>query len=415
MNVTDGLISLFSPRRRASVSSSRDLADYLQRSLESTTGASVNETSALRVGAVYGCVRILSESIASLPLHVYRRLSGGGQEKAVDHPLYRILHSQANAFQSSYEWRETAMIHLLLRGNHVSVPLVVDGEISELIPILPDLVEIKRIPGTGELIYEISPELGAHPVPFRKEEVFHLKGLSSNGWCGRSVLSDAREAFGMGIAEQEFAGRFFSNRANHGMVVIHPGTISDTALIRLRESLESRTTQLGNAWKTLLLEEDMKLQTISMTLEDAQFIEGRQFTVTDICRFFGVPPHMVYELSRATFSNVEQMSLDFAIYAVRPKLVRFEQAANMQLIGVSSDYFSEFNMEAMLRADSKSQADALAIEVMNGMITLDEIRAMKNRTPYDEPWSKKPWMSANLIQPGVLRNGAADGNQRVTG
>lgn len=401
MRAVDGFLSLFSPDRKAAISNSRELQDELLKGQAAATGASVNESSAMRVGAIYGCVKVLAESIASIPLHVYRKLDSWSKEKAVDHPLYPLLHSQSNDLQSSYEWRETMAVHVLLQGNHVSIPVVSgDNRILELLPILPGQVKIERDPKTQEVVYNVTPESGGRPIPYRRSEVFHLKGLSSDGWKGRSVLSDAREAFGMGIAEQEFAGRFFSNRANHGLVVMHPKEMSEPAYKRLEESLNNRTTELGNAWRTLILEEGVDLKTVSMTLEDAQFIEGRQFTVTDICRIFRVPPHMVFELSRATFSNIEQQSLEFAIYSLRPWLVRIEQAINMQLLGINSGYYAEFNMEALLRGDAQSQANALATEIMNGMITPNEVRALKNRNPYPYEWANRPWMPTNLMQPG---------------
>jgi HK97 family phage portal protein len=361
---------------------------FSSRGYQTATGIRVSPESALRIAAVFACLRVVSETVASLPLIIYRRLPNGGKERAVDHPLYRLLHDAPNQWQTAYEFLEMMQGHLELRGN--AYALIVSGNgraIDALLPVHPDRVVVKRMRDTGRLRYEVRNYYNGSVEFYAQEEMLHLRGLSSDGLVGMSTISVMAESIGAGLAAQEYSARFFENDSTPSGVLSHAKTLSDAAYNRLKNSW--REQQAGiNQHSLKILEEDMKYENIGFTNTDSQLLEARQFSRSDIASGFRVPLHKIGDLTRATFSNIEQQNIEFATDCIRPRLVRLERRINMTLIdpleyGNGEEYFSEFLMEALLRGDLKSRYSAYAIGRNWGWLSANDVRSAESMNPIE--------------------------------
>jgi HK97 family phage portal protein len=339
------------------------------------SGKTVNERTAMQTTAVYACVRILAETIASLPLHIYK-YTDSGKEKAIDHQLYYLLHDEPNPEMTSFVFRETLMSHLLLWGNAYA-QIIRDGRgrVLALYPLLPDRMTVDRTTD-GKLYYEYRKDSGY--VILRPEDVLHIPGLGFDGLVGYSPIAMAKNAIGMAIATEEYGGKFFANGASPGGVLEHPGVVKDPA--RIRESWNAVYQGSGNAHRVAVLEEGMKFQPIGIPPEQAQFLETRKFQTEEICRIFRVPPHLVANLDKATFSNIEHQSISFVVHTIRPWLVRLEQGMNKALLSPSEkgQYFVGFVVDGLLRGDYASRMQGYAIGIQNGFLSPNDVRALEN-------------------------------------
>jgi HK97 family phage portal protein len=339
------------------------------------SGKTVNERTAMQTTAVYACVRILAETIASLPLNVYRS-TDNGKEKAIDHQLYYLLHDEPNPEMTSFVFRETLMSHLLLWGNAYA-QIIRDGrgKVLALYPLLPDRMTVDRTTD-GQLYYEYRRDSGY--VILRPEDILHIPGLGFDGLVGYSPIAMAKNAIGMAIATEEYGGKFFANGASPGGVLEHPGVVKDPA--RIRESWNAVYQGSGNAHRVAVLEEGMKFQPIGIPPEQAQFLETRKFQTEEICRIFRVPPHLVANLDKATFSNIEHQSISFVVHTIRPWLVRLEQGMNKALLSQSEKgrYFVGFVVDGLLRGDYASRMQGYAIGIQNGFLSPNDVRTLEN-------------------------------------
>ena len=358
----------------------------------SSAGKRVNERSAMQMTAVYSCVRILAEAVAGLPLHLYRYKEDGGKEKAIDHPLYLLLHDEPNPEMSSFVFRETLMTHLLLWGNaYAQIIRNGKGEVIALYPLMPDRMTVDR-DRDGKLYYEYTvstddaPTVKGTVVRLKPSDVLHIPGLGFDGLVGYSPIAMAKNAIGMAIACEEYGAKFFANGAAPGGVLEHPGTIKDPQ--RVRESWQSTFGGSGNSNKIAVLEEGMKYTPIGISPEQAQFLETRKFQINEIARIFRVPPHMVGDLEKSSFSNIEQQSLEFVKYTLEPWLVRWEQSIQRTLFSPEEKkrYFAKFNVEGLLRGDYASRMTGYATARQNGWMSANDIRELENmdRIPAEE-------------------------------
>ena len=348
----------------------------------SGSGKSVTVKSAIQVSTVYACVRVIAETIASLPLHVYM-VTDKGSEKATDHQLYRLLHDEPNAEMTSFIWRETMLTHLLLHGNSYSqVVRNGRGHILGLYPLLPDRMQVDRDNG-GNLTYTYTTTEGKS-VSLHPADVLHIPGLGFDGIMGYSPIALERNAIGLGIAAEEYGSKFFAHGANPSGVLTHPNTVKDPS--RLRESWNNAYGGSANSGKVAILEEGMRFERISLPNNEAQFLETRKFQVSEICRIFRVPPHLVADLEHATFSNIEHQSISFAVHTIRPWLVRIEQALNMQLFSEKEkgSFYAQFNMDGLMRGDYKSRMEGYAIARQNGWMSANDIRELENLNPISD-------------------------------
>ena len=358
----------------------------------STAGKHVNERSAMQMTAVYSCVRILAEAVAGLPLHLYRYTESGGKEKAIDHPLYLLLHDEPNPEMSSFVFRETLMTHLLLWGNAYA-QIIRNGknEVIALYPLMPNKMEVDR-DERGQLYYKYqrsndeAPTMEGSSVILKPCDVLHIPGLGFDGLVGYSPIAMAKNAIGMAIACEEYGAKFFANGAQPGGVLEHPGTIKDPQ--RVRESWQSTFGGSGNANRIAVLEEGMKYTPIAISPEQAQFLETRKFQINEIARIFRVPPHMVGDLEKSSFSNIEQQSLEFVKYTLDPWVIRWEQSLMRSLLTPEEKktYYAKFNLDGLLRGDYQSRMNGYAIGRQNGWMSANDIRELENldRIPTEE-------------------------------
>ena len=349
-----------------------------------SAGRPVTERSAMQMTAVYGCVRILAEAIAGLPLHVYRYKDGGGKEKAVDHGLYRLLHDEPNPEMTSFVFRETLMTHLLLWGNAFA-QIVRNGlgEVIGLYPLQPNRMSVGRDLDSKALYYEYQtswdePAGQYQTIRLTPNDVLHVPGLGFDGLVGYSPIAMAKNAIGLAQATEDYGASFFANGAAPGGVLEHPGTIKDPS--RVRESWQQTFGGARNGNKVAVLEEGMKYTPISVSPEQAQFLETRKFQLNEIARIFRIPPHMIGDLEKSSFSNIEQQSLEFVKYTLDPWVIRWEQAITKTLLNPreKQQLFVKFNVEGLLRGDYQSRMEGYAVARQNGWMSANDIRELEN-------------------------------------
>ena len=350
----------------------------------STSGKRVNERSAMQMTAVYSCVRILSEAVAGLLLHLYQYTDKSSKEKAVDNPLYFLLHDEPNTEMTSFVFRETLMTHLLLWGNAYSqIIRNGKGEVVGLYPLMPDRMTVNR-DEKGRLYYEYmvssddAKTLKDGMVRLSPYDVLHIPGLGFDGLVGYSPIAMAKNAIGLAIAAEEYGSKFYANGATPSGILEYPGTVKEPD--KVRESWNAGFGGSSNAHKIAVLEEGMKYTPISISPNEAQFLETRKFQINEIARIFRVPPHMVGDLEKSSFSNIEQQSLEFVKYTLEPWLVRWEQAMQRSLIPQDdkSKYFIKFNVDGLLRGDYQSRMQGYATARQNGWMSANDIRELEN-------------------------------------
>lgn len=368
---------------------------------KTSTGESITAERALRFGAFFAAVRILSESLAQLPLITYRRLPKG-KKRATDHWLYPVLHDRFNPQMTSFAGRETGMSHICTWGNgYYAVARDGNKRVRELWTLHPErMADPYRNADTGALHYPYQPLTGS-PVDLAAKDVFHVPGLAWDGIKGLPFLAVAREAVALGQAIEQYGGRFFAHDARPGVVYSHPKTLNDKARENLRKTLTERHEGLGSSWNFALLEEGMTVTPIGMPNDDAQFIETGKLQRNQIATIFRIPPHMLGDLDRATFSNIEHQSLEFVTYTLGPWLVRWEQAIGMQLlgsdwIGNGGDYFVEFLVDGLLRGDIATRYAAYHSGRIDGWLNADEIRERENLNPLPNGEGEGYWTPLNI-------------------
>ena len=349
----------------------------------SASGKSVNERSAMQITAVYSCVRILSEAIASLPLHLYK-YTDTGTAKATDHLLYFLLHDEPNKEMTSFVFRETLMTHLLLWGNaYAQIIRNGKGEVLALYPLMPDRMNVDR-DESGNIVYEYmvsqedAPINSGSTVKLSPSEVLHIPGLGFDGTIGYSPIAMAKNAIGLAIATEEYGSKFFANGATPSGILEFPGTVKEPERVR-----ESWNKGFGgeNKHKVAILEQGMKYTPISISPNEAQFLETRKFQIDEIARIFRVPPHMIGDLEKSSFSNIEQQSLEFVKYTLDPWVVRWEQSIKRTLLlpDEKGSYFAKFNVDGLLRGDYQSRMNGYATARQNGWMSANDIRSLEQQ------------------------------------
>lgn len=354
----------------------------------SASGERVSVDSALTVPAVYACDRVLNNSVGVLPLVVYRRLPGGkGKERATDHPLYRVLHDAISPFETSMDWRSLEQNSLNFRGNaytHIT-EWSGDGYPRRMRSLNTDqMVNIEviadRVTRKEAMRYTYREDDGyQHVIP--SSDILHLKGQPKNRHFGMSPISVQRELFGRAQAIDKSSGSFFRNAMRPSVVVKRPKDApkwSPEGQARFKAEMRANLQGAENAGQVPVLEEGMELQKFSLTPEEAQWLETSNATVERVCGIFGVPPHLVAHLLRATFSNIEHESINFVTHGMTPPLTRWEQRINAMFFFDDPEYFCEFIVDGLMRSDSESRGNYLNTLVMNGTMTRNEARSILN-------------------------------------
>lgn len=341
-------------------------------------GVRVGGTAAFRISTYYACVNVLSQDVAKLPLILYRRRADGGRERAVDHPLYRLLHNRPNQFQTAYRFRSTGQANLCHRGNAYAWITRYRGEVRELLPINPDRVTA-QLSDDYRLTYRVDGKEESRPI-------LHIRGLSLDGYTGCSVAHWARETLGLAAATEIHGSSLFSNGALFRGILKHPGKLkNDDVAKRMRESFDEAFRGEGNHHKTALLEDGVTYEKVSMTPEDSQFLQTREFQAYDIARWFRMPPHKVGLLKEAKYSTIEHAALEYVTDTLLSWLINWEQELSAALLSEEeqSEYFFEHLVDGLLRGDIKSRYQAYKDAILTGFMNRNEVRARENLNPAD--------------------------------
>ncbi|MFI3167128.1 MAG: phage portal protein [Bacillota bacterium] len=345
------------------------------------SGVQVDELTAMQTSAVYACVRLLGETVASLPCALYKK-EKDKRVKAEEHPLHGVLAFMPNSEMTSFNFREVMMTSLLLYGNAYA-RIIKDkaGHVKELWYLKPRNMEVERNSTTGKITYTYSDDITNKTMVYKPEQIFHIIGLGYDGVKGLSPIQQARESVGLAIATEEYGARFFGNGAKPGGVLEHPGVLKDPE--KLRESWNKVYQGTKNSNKIAVLEEGLKYHEIGMSPEQSQFLQTRKYQLSEICRIFRVPPHMVGELERSTFSNIEHQSIDFVTHTIRPWLIRWEQAIYMRLLNEKERalYYPHFNVDGLLRGDFYARMEGYSLARQNGWMSANEIRELEDMNP----------------------------------
>ncbi|HEY1723967.1 MAG TPA: phage portal protein [Steroidobacteraceae bacterium] len=351
------------------------------------TGQQVTGENAMRHAAVYACVRVLAETFAMLPFSM-SRMAGETLKAVTDHWLYRLLSKRPNDFQTPFEWSEMMIGHLALRGNcYQQILSNGAGEVTQLIPLHPDRVK-QEVLDNGRIRYRVRSRDGTETV-FPAGQIWHIKGLSSDGLMGLSPIELASQTIGLGLGVQEYGSRFFQNDARPGGGWIeHPSHFKDKESREIFKTSWQESNSGINRHKTSVLEWGMKYHDLPIKNNDSQFLETRQFQVIDIARIFRVPPHLVMDLTRGTFSNIEQQSLEFMAYTMAPWAERLESSIEFNFLPDEEDWTTEFDMRHLMRGDSAARAGYYTSGINAGWLTRNEAREAEgmNKLPgLDEP------------------------------
>lgn len=383
------IFDLFRKERRRVITTSAELAEYIAANGgEASSGISVTPATAFRHGPVYACVKVLGESVGMLPCHLYEQ-RGKSKDKASKHPLYRLIHSAPNAFQTAQEFWEMCVVHQALHGNFYAYINrgAAKKKVLELLPLQPTAVTPKYLEDSdgGRVVYKVKYANGSEAV-LESSEVLHIKAFTLDGLCGVSAIQYAKESFGTNMAVEKHAGKLFSNGANPGGVLTTDKPWNDKQYDEMKKSWDERHQGAENAHRTAILMGGLKWMQVGLSSEDAQLIEARKYGRTEICGLFRVPPSMIADLERATFSNSEQQARSFVDYSLMPYLTRIEQRINLQLLTEAEQetHFAKFNVGALLRGDMQSRAEFYTRQVQNGALSPNEIRELEDLNPRED-------------------------------
>lgn len=348
----------------------------------SGTGIAVTERRAMNQATVFSCVRILAHAMASLPFPTYKRLAGGGKERAMDHPLYQMLQLRPNPEMSAFTFRETAQAHQEIWGNaYAEIERNGRGDPIALWPLLPDRTYPVRKDGVKYYVTTINGEQKGLPA----EDVLHIPGLGFDGLSGYSVIAMMRQSVGLALATDEYGARFFGNGSKPGGILKTPNKLTDEAKKRLKTQWEVVQGGLSNAHRVAVLEDGLEWQAMGVDNNDAQFLETKKFSRSEIAGWFGVPANLVNDNEKSAFANVEQQSLNFIIHALRPRCIRIEQAVNWDLLSQRERvaFFAEHALEGLLRGDMAARASFYKEMFGIGVYSANMILEKENESPVE--------------------------------
>jgi HK97 family phage portal protein len=350
---------------------------------KSDAGISVTTDKAMNYTAFWSCVTLLAGTQASLPLFLYERIDPRGKKRAIEHPLYRLLHDEPNPEMDSFSYIETLMFHLVASNGNCYSYIDWDDSLTEIKALWimnPERTKKTRNSETGEIVFQYQSEKNGQ-ISIPAYRVWHIPGFGYDGMIGYTPLTYARNQIGLGIAAEKLGAKIFTNGLTFGGILEHPNKMSELAQERFKKQLEDKYQGVDKAFKLLILEEGMKYNKNNIPPNDAQWLETRKFQKAEMASFFHIPPHMIGDLDRATFSNIEQQSLEFAIYTMRPWLVRFERSMNRQLLLPSEKqkYYMEFLIDGLLRGDMESRYRAYAIARNWGWMSANDVCELENR------------------------------------
>ena len=394
-----GLISKILMKNYSMADFDRDVKSYMG-GVVTKSGVKVNEQSALRYITILSCIRIRAESFATLPVSVFqRKRNGKGRDEVYDHPLYDLIHNTPNPDMTSFTWRETMSPHLDLNGNCYSIITHNRrGQVYELYPWPSDQIDPKRNKDTQQIEYHLDDRGKTEILP--PEKVFHVPGLGYDGLKGYSIISLMREQVGLGMAVNEFIERFYGQGMNIGAALETDQDLDEEQINSMREQFAEKYSGLANAHKPFILHSGLKYQRIPMALTDAQTIEILKLNETQLCGLYRVPVHMVGNLDKSSYDNIEHQGIEYVIYSMLPGITRFEQTMNWKLFSPAeraAGYYVKFNIDALLRGDAKARAEALHLKRQNGIINSNEWRELDDQNPIEGPAGEAYLVNGNMI------------------
>jgi HK97 family phage portal protein len=359
---------------------------------------------ALAVSAVWACVRAIADPISFLPLHLYRRLSDGSRQRAQDHPLYSILHDAPNPDQSALDFRHYLQISVLLHGNaYAEVIKAPRGRIIALRPIHPETVSVRRA-DDGRLIYRVSG------TDRQASEIFHLRG-PGDGIVGQSIISLARRSFALASAMEAYGQKFFESGGRLPYILKHPaGFKNPQDLEMFRQAWDAAYSNPDNWHRPLLMTGGLEYQQIGIKPEDAQFLTSRKFQISEIARWFRVPLHLLGELDRATFSNIEHQSLEFVQHCLLYWARNWEMAIHRQLLSSAErkEYYAEFDFSALLRGDYEGRTKGYSSLLDRGVLSVNEVRRMENMDAVPDGDTRHIPVNMQVFPAGRIPNTTGD-------
>jgi len=365
-------------------------------------GVVVSEEGAMSLAAVYSCVKVLSEDVAGLPFVPFRRGDNDSREIAYESPVFDLLVHQPNPEMTPFTYHQTCMYSLALWGNFYAIIMRnVSGNPTKFTPVHPASVTPK-IDAHGRLIYDI---IGTTDGYIKTQTVMaynmiHVKGLTTNGLLGNSVIRQQMETIGLGLAQNEFGAKFFSNGANMNGALTVPGKMTDKMEKNISNSWKNKWSGLDNAFKTPILEQGMKYERIGIPPEEAQFIQSRKYTRSEISGMYRVPPHMISDLEKSTFSNIEHQGIEYVVFSLRPYLVNIAQEYNRKLF-IGSDrrkYYTEHNVNALMQGDADARSKFYKSMFNMGTISINEIRKRENLNSVDEGNNRYMQMNMTTVE-----------------
>jgi len=379
----------------------------------SDAGVSITNDKALNYTAFWACVNLVARTVASLPFMTYERQDPRGKLRATSHPLYRLLHDEPNPEMDAYSYIETLVYHLIAsNGNAYSyIELDANGvDIKALWPMDPSRVKKARNERTNEIIYQYQSSNGQVILPAYR--VWHIPGFGYDGLTGYTPLTYARNQIGLGIAAEKMGSKMFSNGLVFGGFLEHPGHLSKEAQKNFENQIKADHKGVDKAHQVMILEEGMKYNKNNIPPNDAQWLETRKFQRNEMAAFFGIPPHKIGDLDRASFNNIEQQNLEYAIDCIRPLCVRIEKSAHRQLFMPMEKgrYLTEFLLDALLRGDSQARAQYYKEMYYLGALSPNDIREKENMNPIKNPAGDEYFTQQNMIALSMLaRQGPGQG------
>lgn len=366
------------------ISTPQQLEEAMRSGATTAAGIAVTPDTAMRVAAVYACVRIRAGVVANMPLHIKRRVDDRTREDASDDPLWKIFRRRPNRWQTPSQFKRMLQAHVMLRGNAIAMIVESRGRVLELIPLHPDRVECRQNDDLS-LSYVYTRKDGRRII-LKQSEVFHLVGLTLDGVHGVSVIKYARETIGLSLAMENHGATIFKNGARVSVVLKHPEKLGKEGLEFLRASLDEYRSGGESEGKALILEEGMSTEQLAMTSEDAQWIESRKFSRTDIAMFFGVPPHMIGDTEKSSSwgTGIEVQTQGFVTFSAEDDLTTWEETINRDLIPEDSDLYAKFNRASLVKGDIKARWGAYVNGLQWGVYSPNEVRAMEDMNPRDD-------------------------------
>jgi len=376
-------LSKLNPLRRKSADpmDSRALLEMIAAGAVAVSGVQINNTSALRYAAFFACLKVLAEDVGKLPIKLYKERPDRGRDVAKGHKVHRLISRRPNAFMTASEFWEMCVVHVVLRGNFYAFKVMVGGEVVELLPLSPGAV-VPKLRDDWSLWYDVKFANGTRDV-LPASQIFHVRGLSLDGFRGLSALEYARETLGLGIAAERHGAKLFVNGANPGGALETEQTLTDEVFDRVKTSWNEKHTGLENSHKVAILEGGLKWTSVTMTNTDAQWLENRKHTDNQICGLLRVPPHKIAILDRSTNNNIEHQSLDYVNDGLMPHLNRIENRIRVDLLNErdEEDHFAKFNVAALLRGDMKARSQFYKDMVYIGAYSPNDVLELEDRNP----------------------------------